>query len=105
MSALEFPERSTWRGTSSTATSRRAAAARRACTSATRPITYARGAGAGRNRFGNALRRLGVEVEDRVLLVLPDRPEFAFAWFGAAKAGAVIAMVNPIVPADDFAHY
>lgn len=57
------------------------------------------------NRFANALRRLSVHVEDRVLIVLPDRPEFAFAWFGAAKAGAVIAMVNPIVPADDFAHY
>ena len=57
------------------------------------------------NRFANALRRLDVAVEDRVLIVLPDRPEFAFAWFGAAKAGAVIAMVNPIVPADDFAHY
>ena len=35
------------------------------------------------NRFGNALRRLGIDVEDRVLIVLPDRPEFAFAWFGA----------------------
>ncbi|HEX6738631.1 MAG TPA: benzoate-CoA ligase family protein [Vicinamibacteria bacterium] len=57
------------------------------------------------NRFGNALRRLGVDVEDRVLLVLPDRPEFAFAWFGAAKVGAVIAMVNPLLPADDYVHY
>jgi benzoate-CoA ligase len=57
------------------------------------------------NRFGNALRVFGVGAEDRVLIVLPDRPEFAFAWFGAAKVGAVIAMVNPLVPADDFAHY
>ncbi len=57
------------------------------------------------NRFGNALRALGIDVEDRVLLVLPDRPEFAFAWFGAAKVGAVIAMVNPILPAGDFVHY
>ena len=57
------------------------------------------------NRFASALRGLGVEIEDRVLLVLPDRPEFAFAWFGAAKAGAVIAMVNPILPADDLAYY
>jgi benzoate-CoA ligase len=57
------------------------------------------------NRFANGLRRLGIDVEDRVLLVLPDRPEFAFAWFGAAKAGAVIAMVNPALPADDYLHY
>jgi benzoate-CoA ligase len=57
------------------------------------------------SRFGNALRALGVGIEDRVLLVLPDRPEFAFAWFGAAKIGAVIAMVNPALPADDYTHY
>jgi benzoate-CoA ligase family protein len=57
------------------------------------------------NRLGNALRALGVNVEDRVLLVLPDRPEFAFAWFGAAKIGAVIAMVNPLLPAEDYLHY
>lgn len=57
------------------------------------------------NRVANALRSLGVAIEDRVLLILPDRPEFAFAWFGAAKAGAVIAMVNPLLPAEDYAHY
>ena len=57
------------------------------------------------NRFGNALRALGVDVEDRVLLVLPDCPEFAFAWFAAAKVGAVIAMVNPVLPAEDLAYY
>ena len=57
------------------------------------------------NRFGNALRALGVDVEDRVLLVLPDCPEFAFAWFAAAKVGAVIAMVNPALPAEDLAYY
>jgi benzoate-CoA ligase family protein len=57
------------------------------------------------NRFGNALRALGVDVEDRVLLVLPDCPEFAIAWFAAAKIGAVIAMVNPALPAEDLAYY
>jgi benzoate-CoA ligase len=57
------------------------------------------------NRFANVLRSLGVDVEDRVLLVLPDRPEFVFAWFGAAKVGAVIAMVNPLLPAEDYVHY
>ena len=49
------------------------------------------------NRCANALRGLGLRLEDRVLLVLEDRPEFAFAWFGVAKAGGVIAMVNPQV--------
>ncbi len=57
------------------------------------------------NRAANALRELGVEPEDRVLHVLPDLPEFAAAWFGTLKAGAVFAMVNPLVPAEDFAYY
>ncbi len=57
------------------------------------------------NRVGNALRELGVEMEDRVLLVLPDCPEFVWTWFGAARIGAVITMVNPLLPADDYKYY
>ncbi|MFZ0748421.1 MAG: benzoate-CoA ligase family protein, partial [Pyrinomonadaceae bacterium] len=57
------------------------------------------------NRTGNALRELGVEMEDRVLIVLPDCPEFAWTWFGAARIGAVITMVNPLLPADDYRYY
>src|SRR5437899_89196 len=34
------------------------------------------------NRAGNALRSVGVEMEDRVLMVLPDCPEFVWTWFG-----------------------
>ena len=30
------------------------------------------------NRVGNALRELGAEPEDRILIVLPDCPEFAW---------------------------
>ncbi|HEY5838842.1 MAG TPA: AMP-binding protein, partial [Pyrinomonadaceae bacterium] len=50
------------------------------------------------NCMGNALRELGVEMEDRVLIVLPDCPEFVWTWFGAARIGAVITMVNPLLP-------
>src|ERR1041384_4944923 len=57
------------------------------------------------NRAGNALRELGVEMEDRVLIVLPDCPEFVWTWFGAARIGAVITMVNPLLPADDYRYY
>ena len=57
------------------------------------------------SRLGNALRALGIGTEDRVLIVLSDRPEFAFAWFGAAKIGAVIAMVSPLLPAEEYLHY
>ena len=57
------------------------------------------------NRTGNALRELGVEVEDRVLIILPDCPEFVWTWFGAARIGAVITMVNPLLPAEDYKYY
>jgi benzoate-CoA ligase len=57
------------------------------------------------NRFGNALRTFGIDVEDRVLIVLPDSIEFVIAWFGTAKIGAVITMVNTILPASDYEYY
>ncbi len=57
------------------------------------------------NQCANVLRELGVEFEDRVLIVLPDCPEFAFTWFATLKCGAVFAMVNPLVPAEDFEYY
>ena len=57
------------------------------------------------NRAGNALRELGAEIEDRVLMVLPDCPEFVWTWFGAARIGAVITMVNPLLPASDYEYY
>ncbi|MBI3724898.1 benzoate-CoA ligase family protein [bacterium] len=51
------------------------------------------------------LRELGVSVEDRVLIAMPDRPDFVYAWFGTLKAGAVVAMANPLVSASDLAYY
>lgn len=46
------------------------------------------------NRFANALARLGVRPEERVLIALPDVPDFAAALFGTLKLGAVGVMVN-----------
>src|SRR5438034_11034177 len=57
------------------------------------------------NRVGNALRDLGLEIENRILLVLPDCPEFVWTWFGAARIGAVITMVNPLLPVSDYEYY
>jgi len=57
------------------------------------------------NRAGNALREFGLDIEDRVLIVLPDCPEFVWTWFGAARIGAVITMVNPLLPAEDYKYY
>src|ERR1043165_5600187 len=54
------------------------------------------------NQTGNALRnKLGVRLEERVLLLLLDSPEFAFAFFGAIKIGAVPVPVSTLLrPAD-----
>ncbi len=57
------------------------------------------------NRAGNALLAAGVERGDRVLIVLPDSPEFIAAFFGAAKIGAVGVPVNSMARASDYAHY
>src|SRR6267378_1721111 len=57
------------------------------------------------NRVGNALREAGVAMEDRVLIVLPDCPEFVWTWFDPPRIGAVITMVNPLLPADDYRYY
>jgi benzoate-CoA ligase len=54
------------------------------------------------NRTGNALKQLGVEIENRVLLALPDSPEFAFSFFGAIKIGAVPIPTNPWMAAKDY---
>ena len=52
-----------------------------------------------------ALRRVGVQAEDRVLIVLPDGVEFVEAWFGTLRAGAVFAMVNPLLHAEQYSEY
>ena len=57
------------------------------------------------NKTGNVFRNLGIDLEDRILMVLPDCPEFVWTWFGAARVGAVITMVNPLLPAADYAYY
>src|SRR4029078_3209504 len=54
---------------------------------------------------GAVLIDLGVWMEDRVLMVLPDSIEFVATWFGIAKIGAVIAMVNTILPTSDYEYY
>lgn len=57
------------------------------------------------NRVGSGLRQLGVQEEQRVLLVLPDGPEFVAAFFGAAKIGAVPVPTNTALRASDYAYF
>ena len=57
------------------------------------------------NRAGNALRTQGVSRGARVLIVLPDSPQFVAVFFGAAKIGAVAVPVNPFARSSDYIHY
>jgi long-chain acyl-CoA synthetase len=53
------------------------------------------------NRFANALRSLGVERGDRVMLLLPNLPQMVVAYFGVLKAGAVAVFTLPGTPPDE----
>jgi benzoate-CoA ligase len=52
------------------------------------------------NRYGNLLRASGVKTEQRVIIALPDGPDFVAALFGILKIGAVVVMLNPELKAD-----
>ena len=61
---------------------------------------FARACGA-----GAALRDLGVERGERVLLVMDDNPGFPAAFLGAMRIGAVPVPVNPLYGADDYPYF
>lgn len=56
-------------------------------------------------RVTNLLRDLGLRIEDRVLLLLLDTPEFAAAYFGALRAGCVAVPANTWLLPADYAYY
>jgi benzoate-CoA ligase family protein len=57
------------------------------------------------HRFAHVLRGLGVQPEQRVIVSLPDGPEFVGALFGILEMGAVLVMVNPGQRAEDIAYF
>ncbi|HEX4203922.1 MAG TPA: benzoate-CoA ligase family protein [Ktedonobacteraceae bacterium] len=54
------------------------------------------------NRVGNSLRALGVDMEQRVALLLLDSPQLAATFFGAIKVGAVPIPINTMLRADSY---
>lgn len=54
------------------------------------------------NRVGNGLLDLGVEMEQRVALLLLDSPQFAASFFGAIKIGAVPVPMNTNLRPNDY---
>ena len=57
------------------------------------------------NRTGNALRELGIDMEDRVLIICLDAPEFLGAFWGAIKIGAIPIPVNTLMRGQDYLYF
>jgi benzoate-CoA ligase family protein len=54
------------------------------------------------DRFGHALRALGVRREERILLALLDTIDWPTAFLGAVKTGVVPIPVNTLMTEDDY---
>ena len=52
------------------------------------------------NQFAHGLRKMKVQTGDRVLIVLPNTPQFIIAYYGILKAGAVVVLSNPDADAE-----
>jgi len=48
------------------------------------------------DRFAASIRRMGIRKGDRVVLLLPNSPQFIVAYYGLLKAGAAIVPLNPL---------
>lgn len=56
------------------------------------------------NALAHYLMGQGLQAGDRVALLIPNRPSFLQAYFGALKAGAVVVPVNAKLTAGEVAH-
>ena len=54
------------------------------------------------NALARLLKALDVRIEERVATLLPDSPEFAFAFFGSMKIGAVALPLNTLLKPRDY---
>jgi len=50
------------------------------------------------NRFASALHGMGIHSGDRVILYLPNSPEFIIAFYAIVKVGGVVVLPNPGSP-------
>ena len=55
-------------------------------------------------RFSTTLRDEGIKPEDKVGLMIPNRPEFTIAYFAILHAGAVVVPLNILLVADEVAY-
>lgn len=56
------------------------------------------------NRFANALTRHGIKKGDVIAIMLPNIPEFLYAFFGAQRIGVVVVTLNPMYRGGEIIH-
>jgi len=57
------------------------------------------------NKTANALRELGVRVDDRIIIIMLDVPQFYAIFYGTIKIGAVPIPLNTMLTPDDYEYY
>lgn len=56
------------------------------------------------DRFAEALQNLGIEKGDRIGIYLPNIPQFVIAYYGALRAGGIVAACSPLYKENEIAH-
>jgi long-chain acyl-CoA synthetase len=56
------------------------------------------------DRFAHALIKLGIQKGDRVAIHLPNCPQFAIAYYGAMRIGAVFTPLSPLLSPREIIH-
>jgi len=57
------------------------------------------------NKVANALIKMGVGRGDRVIILLPDTPEFIITFFGVVKSGGTTVRLNPRSKVEELASF
>src|ERR1700761_94065 len=57
------------------------------------------------SQFAGLLRARGIGPSDRVGLMLPNVPQFAVAYYGALRAGAIVVPMNVLLKRREIAFY
>ena len=74
-----------------------------AFTDSERTLTYAQ-LQARSCRFASALKGLGLDAENRVVLLLHDTVDYPVAFWGAVRAGLVPIPINTLLTAEQYAY-
>lgn len=57
------------------------------------------------NKTANGFRELGVRVDDKIMVLMIDVPQFYAAFWGAIKIGAIPIPINTMLTPEDYEYY